>query len=307
MKRYSNISLGKDKAILYNAKHNDRTEKPLYLISHNKNFWVDVSYEEVEKTLKILLKKVSKNRKILGKKKISSQTHVMKEFVVNLNSHHRPDVMHNIANYIKKYGFTILQESIHFDEGVLVTKINVSAKNWNLNDYSYDSDRKKWVDKNGKVVLDILVYQPNINIFWDEKSEKWYHDRAYKKALDMTKVKKKINFHGHILVLNLDEEGNTIARTLRPHLSKIQKDIALITKMTMKTTTNRRKGQSHMDYKNSAAVSAKEDEIKRRNISLYNQNQFLLKQFGRLNPEILKTKDIKFLMGNKGLQLFILF
>ena len=262
------------------------------ITNNEKYYWVDVSHEEVEKSLKILLRKVSQNRKNLGKKKISSQTHIMKEFVVNLDRHHKPHVMQKIANYLERYNFTILQKSLHFDEGVFVEKLNVSAKDWKLDDYIYDSDRKKWINKNGKVVLDIIVYQPSVNIFFDEKSQKWYHDREYKRALDMTTVKKKINFHGHLLVFNLNNAGNSIARTLRPHLSQIQKDIASITGMHIKPKNNKRKGEKHMDYKNSAALSAKEDEMKRKHISLYNQNQMLIKKFGELDPKILKTKNV---------------
>ena len=296
MKRYANICLGTKKATLHNAKHNDRTKTPSYVLSRNiSHFWCDVNSKDVEKSLKNLLINISKKRKELGKKKISSQTHVMKEFVVNLNSQHRPQVMHDLEDYIKRYGFIVLQKSIHFDEGVFVQKLNFLAKNWDLNNYSYDSDRKKWLNKNGKVVYDIIVYQPDVDIFWDEKSEKWYYDREFKLVFDMTKVKRKINFHGHILVLNLDKEGNSIARTLRPYLSQIQKDIAHITVMPIKPNTSRkkRKGQGHMDYKNSAAISAKEDEVKRRNIVLYNENQILLKEFYKLNPQIPKIKNLK--------------
>jgi len=296
MKRYANICLGTKKATLHNAKHNDRTKTPSYVLSRNiSHFWCDVNSKDVEKSLKNLLTNISKKRKELGKKKISSQTHIMKEFVVNLDSYHQPDVMHKIADYITRYGFTVLQKSIHYNEGVFVKKINVPPTEWRLNDYSYDSDRKKWLNKNGKVVYDIIVYQPDVDIFWDEKSEKWYCDREFKLVFDMTKVKRKINFHGHILVLNLDKEGNSIARTLRPYLSQMQKDIARITGMPIKPNSSRkkRKGQGHIDYKNSAAISAKEDEVKRRNIILYNENQILLKEFAKLDPLILKTKNLK--------------
>ena len=292
MKRLSSASIGKGEATLKNAKHNDRTTIPSYLLIRKMNYiWVDVDHTEVKRKLQRLLKDTSAKRKEIGKKKVSTQTHTLKELVVNLDRHHNVDTMQQIKGYLfKKFNIHVLQLAIHFDEGVLLEKAGYPASEWDLSDYYYDSGLKKWVDKTDQVTYDIIVYQPGKNIFWNTQSSKWYLDQTFKKPLDMSKVKHKINHHGHILFYNLDEHGNSIARTLRPYLSNLQDDIAKITGMERNYSTKRR-GQNHKNFKHESALSAKEDELIRKNIELYNLNEKLIKELARMDPKILETKD----------------
>lgn len=292
MKRLSSASIGKGEATLKNAKHNDRTTIPSYLLIRKKNYtWVDVDHTKVYRELKKLLREITHNRKELGKKKVSTQTHILKELIVNLDKHHNNHTMQQIKEYLfRKFNIHVLQLAIHFDEGVLLEKVGCLAGEWNLSDYNYDSRLKKWIDKTGQVTYNIIVYQPSKNIFWNPKVNKWYLDQNFKKLLDMDSVKHKINYHGHILFYNLDEHGNSIARTLRPYLSNLQDDIAKITGMERNPSTKRR-GQNHKNFKHESALSAKEDELIRKNIELYNLNVKLIKELARLDPKILETKD----------------
>ena len=287
MKRKSNIAIGHGKATIVNAKHNDRSKKPNYLIEKITNpNWVSCNWKIVENELMKHKKQVEINRKLLGKKKISSQVHILKEFIINLEYYHTEKTMYGIGSYLKKYyGIHIIQMSIHRDEGIFLEKYNVLADKWDLNDFNYDSEKKVWKDSFGIISTEIIVYRPNCNIFWDEETESWYHDREFTNILDMKKVKKKINYHGHILFFNLDESGNTIARTLRPHLSKIQDDIAKITGLP-RASKSRRKGQKHQKFKKDAAISEHRQLIEEYHLHK-NLNTNLLHIILKLNKRIL--------------------
>lgn len=255
-RRGSSISIGKGSASISNAKHNDRTRAPKYLIDFTpKVNEVSCSWQEVERKMKKIEYDVNITRLKLGKKKLSTQVFQSKEAVINLAEHHTLEDIKKISNVLTEtFGIKILQEAVHKDEGIWVEKTGLTNDEWSLDDYHYDSNIKKWITSDNTIATDIKVYRPNENIHYSPTTEKWYQNKEYTEEFDMKRVHKRINYHGHILYSNLDEEGNTISRRMKANLTHLQDYVAIVTGLVRDKDKAKRKGVSHQAFKHTVPI-----------------------------------------------------
>jgi len=97
--------------------HNDRTMKVSYLITNSENNYCSDSSDDVFKKFNNLKKTVAENYKNRTGQKLQKSVKFLKEAIINLEEHHTEKDLEPIIEKLKSYGFTILQTSIHRDEG----------------------------------------------------------------------------------------------------------------------------------------------------------------------------------------------
>lgn len=108
--------------------HNDRTMKPSYLIDTSAKNDCTVSSKNALEKFHSLKLEAEKNYTSRTGQKVQKKTVFLKEAIVNLEAHHTLEDLEPIIEKLKGYGFTILQTSIHRDEGFISGKR--SGKNY---------------------------------------------------------------------------------------------------------------------------------------------------------------------------------
>ncbi|MDD3594817.1 hypothetical protein [Sulfuricurvum sp.] len=108
--------------------HNDRTIKPSYLIDDSSKNDCTSSSAEALKKFYDLKAEAEKNYIVRTGQKVQKKTVFLKEAIINLEEHHTIDDLQPIIQKLEGYGFTILQSSIHRDEGFVSGKR--SGKNY---------------------------------------------------------------------------------------------------------------------------------------------------------------------------------
>ena len=109
--------------------HNDRTMKVSYLIDTSDNNECTATATEAFKQFQSLKDEATKNYTERTNQKMQKSTVFLKEAIVNLEEHHTLKDLEPIIKKLESYGFTILQASIHRDEG-FVNDENEKKKNY---------------------------------------------------------------------------------------------------------------------------------------------------------------------------------
>jgi hypothetical protein len=99
--------------------HNDRTMKVSYLIGDSDNNECTCSAIEATAKYNSLKDQAQKNYTERTKQKMQKSTIFLKEAIVNLQKHHTLDDLKPVIEKLESYGFTVLQASIHRDEGFI--------------------------------------------------------------------------------------------------------------------------------------------------------------------------------------------
>lgn len=120
--------------------HNDRTVKPSYLIDSSENNVCTTSAKDALKKLHLLKLEAEKNYTARTGQKIQKKAVFLKEAIVNLEAHHTINDLEPIIEKLKSYGFTILQTSIHHDEGFVSGKR--TGKNYHAHITLFNLDPK---------------------------------------------------------------------------------------------------------------------------------------------------------------------
>jgi len=125
--------------------HNDRTMKPSYLIDSSAKNDCTVSSKNALEKFHSLKLEAEKNYTSRTGQKVQKKTVFLKEAIVNLEEHHTLEDLKPIIEKLEGYGFTILQTSIHRDEGFVSGKR--SGKNYHAHITLFNLD-----PENGKTV-----------------------------------------------------------------------------------------------------------------------------------------------------------
>lgn len=120
--------------------HNDRTMKPSYLIDSSAKNDCSVSSKNALEKFHSLKLEAEKNYTARTGQKVQKKTVFLKEAIVNLEAHHTLEDLEPIIEKLKGYGFTILQTSIHRDEGFVSGKR--SGKNYHAHITLFNLDPK---------------------------------------------------------------------------------------------------------------------------------------------------------------------
>ncbi len=186
-------------------EHNDRSIDIDYLLPTflRKANYVDFSAKDAKAKLTYLYNEAKINYTKYFSQNIQASSYTF-EAIINLNAHHNISHLNSLLEILEEdTGFTHYQKSIHKDEGVLVEYIGKSSDEWNIEDYEYDSEDKKWFDKSGEEVFHFKTYRMGSNIF--EKDQVVYTDKKCTKPLDMSKIHVKYNYHAHVNFFTLDK------------------------------------------------------------------------------------------------------
>ena len=97
--------------------HNDRTIKVSYLISNSENNYCSTSSKDAIQKFKNLKTQAEENYKNRTGQKLQKSVNFLKEAIINLEEHHTEKDLKPIIEKLESFGFTILQTSIHRDEG----------------------------------------------------------------------------------------------------------------------------------------------------------------------------------------------
>jgi hypothetical protein len=97
--------------------HNDRTQKPSYLIDTSVNNEYSANSQNAFNEYSTLKDEATKAYIERTGQKIQKSTIYLKEAIVNLQEHHTLKDLEPIKEKLEDYGFKVLQMSIHRDEG----------------------------------------------------------------------------------------------------------------------------------------------------------------------------------------------
>ena len=185
-----NIQASKDGS----AGHNSREHFSHSVVFTDEQNECTLNLKDAYALLRSEVKKRSEAYTKRTGQKLQKNTVTQLSAVINLEQHHTlKDLEPLKAELEAKFGTKVVQMAIHRDEGKLISK----ADNTEL--YS------------GK------------DFFLNRDDNKLYFDKAYTKLIPMDEYEIKKNYHAHIEMLGLDEDGQAIRQKMnRIALQKLQ-------------------------------------------------------------------------------------
>lgn len=187
-------------------EHNDRTMSPNYLLGDSSKNICTRSADEVNQYIERINQIGIKLYEEFIKQKFQKKTTSVVESVINFNENHTLQDIINVASFMAiKYGFSILQVAMHYDEGVFIKNMET---------------------------INEQILEPGKDIFYTD--ELWFDkkgDQINDPRDDGWEVK--LNLHAHILMHNLRmqercvernrKKGDTYIEILKPGTTIFQK------------------------------------------------------------------------------------
>lgn len=281
--------------------HNDRTMKPSYLIdSSAKNDCTVSSKNALEKYYALKLE-AEKNYTSRTGQRMQKKTVFLKEAIVNLEEHHTLKDLEPIIEKLKGYGFTILQTSIHRDEGFVSGKR--SGKNYHAHITLFNLDQET-----GKTVKFGKDYRHELSKLQTltakalkmERGTVSVLEEAYAINRPLEKAKRRLDTHEYKRAMKLKDDLEAEVVDLKKRLAAAA---AILEKSMVPEQINRsflESIASRSDQATFEAMKAKLDKIESIEYS-YRETQKQIsalealdaeqkKELHRLNTEINKIK-----------------
>ena len=192
--------------------HNDRTQTTTYLIDTqiNNEYTVDSNtaykhFQDLKQTaIKSYIETVGQNPQ--------KNTKYLKEVIINLEQHHTMKDVDKVSKLFSDKGYTILQQSVHKDEGHIETPEKV-----------YIMGRTNYTAET-----------PNVAELHDGKFFEMHKEgKEWLKGKEITEYEKHYNYHAHVTYFNNDlKTGKSIKAFAQGwEKSALQTDVAKILNM----------------------------------------------------------------------------
>lgn len=170
--------------------------------------------------------------------------------VVNLEKHHTLEDLESIKIYLEKeFGTKVFQMAIHRDEGKLVNKENPN-----------------------------LTLISGKTFFLNPKDEKLYGEKDFKNLINMKEWNIEKNYHAHIEMLGIDEDGNSLRKKMNIYkLSKLQDFVA--------ESLNMERGNNNVVTNEKGGVKRKDTKFKRKDPKRLKDDAEVLNDFAKASFE----------------------
>ncbi|MBP1681041.1 MAG: hypothetical protein H6Q35_1380 [Proteobacteria bacterium] len=192
--------------------HNSREHFSYSVVFNDEQNECSAKQDEAYKLYRDELKKRSEAYTRRVGQKLQKSTVTQLSCIVNLEQHHTLKDLEKIQEYLENnLGTKVFQMAIHRDEGKLISKQDGTEL------YS------------GK------------GFFLNKDDNKFYFDKKFTKEVDMSKYEIQKNYHAHIEMMGLDENGQAIRQKMnKVALQQLQTFTA--------ETLNMERGQKNLSY-----------------------------------------------------------
>ena len=257
MSRKESFSVEKPKS--RSSEHNNRTDKPKYLIEPNQNFngnfYKRYNYYENDKQYKMYAQDLYKEKIGQSMQEIQKPA-IIKEVIVTLKKEHdEHTVLKLFAHLEEKYGgHQILELAIHHDEG-------------------------HFEDVEG------LTYYPNNDIFYNVEDEKWYLDKSFQEPVPKN-LKKIYNYHAHVKFTMMDKATAKTPQMPKKLFSQRHKVVADFLGLRYAP------GKSRFHKKDIAQIKEEHSENRHKQKIRVLENKKLKETIAELNQHLIKRKKV---------------
>lgn len=188
--------------------HNDRTMKPSYLIDDSALNECSRSSKETLDQYYQLKAEAEHNYTERTGQKMQKSTVLLKEAIVNLEAHHTLKDLQPIIKELEGYGFTVLQSSIHRDEGFLNDDTKEKNYHAHITMFNLDPETGKSVKLGKNYRQELSKLQTlTANTLGMERGKVSVEEEAKKLGVDVEKASKRLGTHTYKRAMVLKENA----------------------------------------------------------------------------------------------------
>lgn len=202
--------------------HNDRTMSPSYAIDTKIENECTTSSNDALQSYYKLRAEAQKNYTERTGQKMQKNTIFLKEAIINLNDNHTLKDLEPIMKELEKKGYTVLQASIHRDEGHIDEVTGEKVKNLHAHITLFNLDKEGKSVKIGNAIEYSKLQTKNAEFLGMERGATANRHEA--KHLGVEVAPRKMRLDTHVFKRAM-EMGADLTRELKRENSQLQKEV----------------------------------------------------------------------------------